>query len=42
MMRKATELSILSQACDIEIYGKLGVKKRAEAVDRAHELGILG
>ncbi|HEX9923386.1 MAG TPA: LuxR C-terminal-related transcriptional regulator [Anaerolineae bacterium] len=25
-----------------QIYGKLGVKKRAEAVDRAHELGILG
>jgi LuxR family maltose regulon positive regulatory protein len=24
-----------------QIYGKLGVKKRAEAVDRAHELGIL-
>lgn len=23
------------------IYGKLGVKKRAEAVDRAHELGVL-
>ena len=24
-----------------QIYGKLGVRKRAEAVDRAHELGIL-
>jgi LuxR family maltose regulon positive regulatory protein len=24
-----------------QIYGKLGVKKRAEAVDQAHELGIL-
>ena len=24
-----------------QIYSKLGVKKRAEAVDRAHELGIL-
>ena len=23
------------------IYGKLDVKKRAEAVDRAHDLGIL-
>jgi ATP/maltotriose-dependent transcriptional regulator MalT len=25
-----------------QVYGKLGVKKRAEAVDRAHELEILG
>ena len=24
-----------------QIYGKLGVRSRAEAVDRAHELGIL-
>ena len=24
-----------------QIYGKLGVRRRTEAVDRAHELGIL-